>query len=744
VNDQTANPKNSFLRYRATVSIAVMTALCASWTVSAQAPSPSAQPSPSSLASPAAPSAPSSGPRPPSYTSAQAEQGKATYAQSCARCHGANLDDGEFGPPLHGSPFIGHWAARPVADLFNLTRMTMPPDRAGSLGDQTYAQVIAFLLQENGVTASSTELPSDVQTLAAMVIPGDREAGPAGPGGGLAPGVVLPPWPALPNPLAKLTPVTDEMLVNPPAGDWLIWRRTADDMGFSPLAQINKGNVKSLRLAWSVALPPGLDEATPLVHDGVIFISSHGDNIEALDAAAGNQLWQYSRQLPQGAPATLQRSISLYGDKVYSVTSDNSVVALSAKTGKMVWQQQIADAKSGSRLTGGPLVVKGRVMQGTVGRQAGGQSIVGLDAETGKVSWHINTIPQPGDPNEKTWNDTPLEKRNGGSVWTAGSYDSDLKLAFFGTGQTYDTLPLLRPSKKRGISNDGLYLDSTLAIDPDTGRVAWYFQHLPDDQWDFDWVFEQQILDLPVNGQSRKLIVTAGKEAVYDAVDAKTGKYAFSFDLGVQNLITSIDPKTGAKKVDSARVPGSGKTVSVCPHAGGAKNWIPGSYNPTTKILYVPVNESCMDLIPVGPGERGALSTGVRWAIKPGMNSDGKVGRLQAINLETRKPVWTERQRAAQTSGVLATAGGLVFAGAVDRWFKAYDDATGKTLWKVQLSAVPNSVPITYQVGDKQYIAVIVSDAGLIASTFLPLSPEIAAQRASTGASIFVFELASD
>jgi alcohol dehydrogenase (cytochrome c) len=561
----------------------------------------------------------------------------------------------------------------------------------------------------------------------------------AGPGGGLSEGVKLPSWPTPPNPLEHLTPVTDALLQEPPTSSWLSWRRTHDAHGFSPLSQIRKANVRSLRVAWSLALPPGPNEATPLVHDGVIFVHSFNDNVQALDAATGDELWHYSRPVPPGGAATVQRNIALYGDKVYFATSDVHVVALDMKSGKVVWDQPVGDSK-GTRISGGPLVAKGRVMQGTLGREPGGQHIVGLDSETGRVLWRFNTIAQPGAPYGNSWNGLPVEKRNGGSVWTAGSFDIEQNLAFFGPAPTYDTGPLRDPLNQPGVTNDALYTNSTVALDPQTGRLVWHYQHLPNDQWDFDWAFERQIVHLPVDGRMRKLIVTAGKEAIYDALDAETGRYVFSIDLGLQNLITAIDPKTGAKTVDTRLIPGRAGKITVCPHAGGARSWLPGSYDTAARILYVPLVESCMDMIPVGDGERGVLSSGVRWALRPPLNSDGRYGRLQAINLETRKPVWVQRQRAPQTTGVLVTAGGLLFAGALDRWFTAYDAASGKALWKVRLSDVPNSVPITYSVNGKQYVAVVVGYGGPQAATFPALVPEIRVPSARSSA-IWVFEL---
>ncbi len=563
----------------------------------------------------------------------------------------------------------------------------------------------------------------------------------AGPGGGISPYATLPPSPVKPNPLDRITPVTDATLRNPPVGDWLTWRRTWDDQGFSPLKQITRTNVANLHVAWTWTLPAGPNESTPLVHDGVIFVHSYGDNVQALDASNGDLLWTYSRQLPNDFPASVKRNIAIYGDRLLVATSDLHMVSLDVKTGNVIWDHELAPRVGNQlRLTGGPLVAKGKVMVGTVGNAPGGNLIVALDVQTGREAWRFHSIAQPGETGGDSWNGLPLEKRNGASVWTAGSYDPDLNLAYFGPAQTYDTGPLLHPVNKPGITNDGLYTDTTVAIDPDTGKVAWFFQHVPNDQWDLDWAFERQLLNVPVNGVNRKLVVTSGKMAVYDALDAATGKYAFSMDLGLQNVITAIDPQTGAKTINPKVMPGNGETVTVCPHAGGAKSWLPSSWNPETKILYVPLVESCMDLIPVAPGARGGLSSGVRFTIRPPLETDGKYGRLEAINLATRKVVWTDRQRAPTTSGALATAGGVVFNGSIDRVVKAYDSANGKVLWETRLNDVPSSAPMTYTVDGKQYVAVVVGNGGAQASTWPVLVPEIQ-NPPNGGAAIWVFAL---
>ena len=382
-----------------------------------------------------------------------------------------------------------------------------------------------------------------------------------------------------------------------------------------------------------------------------MFVHGFGDKVQALDAATGDLLWQYSRRLPQGARRRSSAASRSTATRLYVPTSDAHVVALDVKTGDVVWDHAVADPKAGFGMTGGPLVANGKVMVGTTGRAPGGNYIVALDAETGKEAWRFYAIARPGEPGGNSWNGLPLDKRNGGSVWIPGSYDPSCNLAFFGPAQTYDTGPLRNPSDEGDVTNDALYPDSTLAINPDTGKLAWFFQHQANGQWDLDWAFERQVMQLPVNGGAETVVVTGGKQMIFDIMEADTGKYLFSFDLGLQNVVTAIDPKTGDKIIDQKLVPGDGETKLTCPHAGGAKSWLPSSYNPRTKMLYVPIVEACMDLTPVGPGERGSLSTGVRWSLRPRPDSDGKYGRVQAINLETRKSVWIERQRAPQSTG---------------------------------------------------------------------------------------------
>ena len=258
----------------------------------------------------AAPCAPAQSLSSPTYTLAQAALGQAAYRTNCAACHGDSLDDGRFAVPLRGSPFLRQWGSRTVDELFIYTRSKMPPTGPGTLGDAKYAQILAYLLQQNRLPPGTSNLPVDPQQLSTMVLP----PVPPGAGGAVPANVRLPPPPPHISPLAAFTAVTDRLLDGPPGADWLTWRRTQDAQGFSPLGQITRRNVAGLRIAWTWSLPNGPNEATPLVHDGVLFVYSFGDRLQALDAATGDLLWQYNRRLPSDAPPSWKHSISLYGN----------------------------------------------------------------------------------------------------------------------------------------------------------------------------------------------------------------------------------------------------------------------------------------------------------------------------------------------------------------------------------------------------------------------------------------------
>src|SRR5580698_1032069 len=674
-------------------------------------------------------------------TVAQSNRGKSVYDDNCASCHGANLDDGEFGPPLRGSAFKARWSSQSADALYSYIAAKMPPSAPAGLSDKAYSDVEAYILLANGVPAGSSEL-APVRTQYDILASGqaNRDAIYNSVMAGRA------------KLLADMTPVTDAMLEHPADGDWLLWRRTYQNISFSPVKQISTTNVHDLGVAWTLTLPVSANEITPLVHDGVLFVES-GASIQALNAATGEVLWQYSRILPESlrnGQQSRMKNLAIYGDALYAPTADGHVIALETKTGKLIWDHAVMSSGEGEAgrapfsMTGGPVVAKGKVIIGTsLGiNTGGGNYIVGLDVATGNEAWRFNTIAKPGEPGGDSWNGAPFEQRFGGGVWTSGSYDPARNLVYFGTGNTYDVGTLMLPQPRVGESKDALYTDSTLALDPDTGKLVWHAQHMKRDVWDLDWVFEQSLLTLPVNGKPTELVVTGGKTAIFDAMDRATGKHVFSRDLGLQNIVTAIDPSTGEETTNPALEPEPGKTKLLCPNANGARNWPTTAFDPASYILYVPLVETCADYswTPRSAAQIAAGGDDIHFAQKPRPDGDGKFGRLEAINLATGKVLWIHRQRAPLVSSLLATGGGLVFVGALDRFFSAYNAATGKLLWQTQLNAPPNSSPVTYSVQGEQYVAVV-AGSGFLSSASASLTPEV--DTPAGGTSLWVFKLPS-
>lgn len=702
------------------------------------------------------------------YSQAQAARGLAIFVSRCAVCHGSELTGGGGSPPLKGPDFLFAWSQKTTKDLVDYISVNMPPGQANSLAVQEYEDVTAYILGANGFPSG----PAPLSPAASQPI-GDAPQAADQPRQASPPPAIHPVEGASGRPvapegqeqagavnadadyyrivearrtrLASLSSVTDAMLAKPADGDWLTWRRTYAGLGFSPLTKINRKNAGQLITAWSWSLPVSPNAITPLAHDGILFVYS-ANRVQALDGANGDLLWQYTRALPPalgGGVGYSLRNIAIYEDKLFVPTADGHMVALDVKTGKVVWDKQIVpDDAAGVRLTGGPTVVRGKVIQGTTTcfTYKGGCFITALDARTGAEAWRFYTIARPGEPGGDTWNGAPLNERYGGAVWTSGSYDPELNLYYIGTGQTYDTGTLLQSrGDSAGHTADALYTDTTLALDPDTGKLKWHYQHFQRDVWDFDWVFERSLVTLNIGGRQRKVSLTAGKLGIFDAVDRISGEYLLSRDVGLQSLVSAIDPKTGIKQVNPALLPESSVAKPICPHAGGARSWPATAVDPVSKVAYVPLVESCMDFIwtPRDAARTAAGGMDIRWELKARPNSDGRFGQVQAVNIETGRVLWANRRRAPQSSSILATAGGLVFEGGRDRRFRALDNATGKTLWETRLSAVPSSTPITYSAGGRQYVAVVAGGGNAHDASWPILTPEIENPQGATTLWIF-------
>jgi alcohol dehydrogenase (cytochrome c) len=430
----------------------------------------------------------------------------------------------------------------------------------------------------------------------------------------------------------------------------------------------------------------------------------------ALDASNGEVLWRYQHK--PSTPSSSKMGLSLHGDRVFVPTSDLHVLALHSRTGEPIWNHEIASSSQTSprnryQLRSAPLVVGSRVIQGvTSSFTPGGGFIVALDIDSGKEVWRFNTIARPGEPGGSSWNGLPPDKRSGGSVWHQGTYDAELNLVYFGVAPTYDTGPLLRPVSDASVSSDALYTNCTIALNPDTGKLVWYYQHVANDQWDLDWVFERQIVNMTVDGRRRRVVMNVGKMAILDALDAATGEYLFSVDAGTQNVITHIDPKTGIKTIDPQKWPDPNRPVVVCPAVSGARAWPPTSYSPQTGLLYLPLTEWCHRF-----GTEGfkLLTSGV--GLSPAEHpdsADGTMGRLQAMDLAGRKLAWVHHQSSPLSTSLLATAGGVVFAGDLDPALKAFDDTSGTLLWQAGLDDLPSGSIVTYSIGTTQYVALVV------------------------------------
>jgi alcohol dehydrogenase (cytochrome c) len=663
------------------------------------------------------------------------------YLRNCSSCHGPAFGGGPFGPTLKGEAFHTKWATQGESALRDFISRNMPPADPGGLTPDTYRNISSYILAANH--AESDKVVAHTGATAST----DRVSGKAAleTGGGTAPVEARDAQyqAAIANRVALLDairPVSDGDLRNPSPADWLNWRRTDDAFAHSPLNQINTDNIQALSLAWSIALPHGTNEITPIVRDGVMFLDSNG-TVAALDASTGDILWTFARTattVPMGIPLSQPRGMAILGIKLFVPTSDSHMIALDARTGKTLWDHFITGGHGGVRITASPMVVHGRVIQGLSGCwgtvEPGGCFIVALDADTGREDWRFHTIPNSTEPGGNSWNGLPQSQRFGASVWSTPTYDAATNLIYFGASQTYHIASLMLPAGKRSEVNAGMYTDSTLALNPDTGKLAWYFQHMARDVWDLDWAYERTIATLDVDSSPRKVVMTLGKIGMLDGLDAKTGQYLFSYDLGMQNLITAVDPVTGWKTTDPKRDPDPVKSVPLCPFAVGIRSWPGTSFDPQTHTLFTGFGDSCME-IRWNRGEDFDITYGSR----PRPGSDGSDAGIAAINLNTRKPVWQYKTRAPAASAVLTTDGGLVFIGYNDRSFMALDNLTGNLLWKVRLDDTPSASPITFEANHTQYIAVTTGGGNPNEISREPMTPEYKPLARAT--TLWVFKL---
>jgi alcohol dehydrogenase (cytochrome c) len=510
---------------------------------------------------------------------------------------------------------------------------------------------------------------------------------------------------------AQPRPVTDERLENPEPENWLMYRGNYSGWGYSALDQINASNVHDLVPVWTFSTGFGQGhEAPPIVNDGVMFVTTPGNQVIALDVESGDLLWQYQRDLPDdvlGMHPT-NRGAALYGDRVYLATEDAFVVALNASTGALVWETPVENYANGYYFTLAPLVAKGKVMVGVSGGEMGIRGFVAaLDAATGEPAWKTYTIPGPGEPGNETW---PGEtwKTGGGSVWITGSYDPALNLTYWGTGNAAPWTGDTRPG-------DNLYSSSVIALDADTGELRGHHQYHWNDSWDWDEVAAPLLIDVVREGRRFSSLVHPGRNGYIWLLERKADAIDFvdAWPFVYQDVFKSIDPITGRPDVDPDKKPGIGKSADFCPSHWGGANWPPGAYNPGTGLLYVSANDNICRTMEgqeesYRPGQRfmGVRASRNRALFRHDDNRK-TVGELQAWNVNTGEEVWSQEFESPNWGPVLTTAGGLVFMGGTnDRYFRAFDADTGRILWTQRTNSGINAVPTSFAVNGTQYIAV--------------------------------------
>ena len=534
----------------------------------------------------------------------------------------------------------------------------------------------------------------------------------------------------------NITPVTNATLQDPDPSDWLSWRRTLDGSGFSPLDQINTDNVGDLRLAWSWGLEPGVSQTTPIVRDGVMFIVNPGNVVHALDARTGELFWEYRYEMEERRRAGAQmRSLAIYQDLILLNTVDAHMIGIDARTGEERWNTTVGTAE-GYTFTSGPIVANGTIVTGLTGCGRYREEtcyVVGLDGRTGRELWRTSTVALPGERGGDTWSDLPVMFRAGGDAWIPGSFDPGTGLLFWGTAQAK---PWARAV--RGTAGDALYTNSTLALNPATGELEWYFQHIPGDSHDMDETFERILVDY----DGRQSVFTMGKLAILWENDRETGELVRATDLGYQNL---FDLDSGQAIYKDGMVQEIGDVVDFCPSTGGFKSLRAMAYHPSLEAFYVPLNLNCESaaFLPVErrPGGGGAGSVRDKvYHFHP--KSPDHIGEFQSLDLRTGATRWRQRRRTPYNTAALATGGGLVFVGDWERYVMAYDADSGEELWQTRLPQMTNGFPITYAVDGVQYVA-IGTGPSISASwaTLIPaeLLPDKKNPRTSGG--IFVFAL---
>jgi alcohol dehydrogenase (cytochrome c) len=520
-------------------------------------------------------------------------------------------------------------------------------------------------------------------------------------------------------------------------GDWPQHMGTYRAWRHSSLQQIDSGNVKKLAPVWVFQTGDyeGGLQSTPIVLDGVMYVSTSRNRVFALDAATGREIWRYVYPLPRSFQTFYgpwNRGVAVSGDKVFLGTLDNHMVAIDRKTGREVWRTNVEDSNQcGCNITAAPLVVKDKVITGVTGGDSAHRGYVtAFDVNTGRLAWRFWTIPGPGEPGHETWAGDSW-KYGGGSSWMTGSYDAELNLVYWSIGNP--AADFYGGSRKGA----NLYTDSVVALDADTGKLKWYNQQIPHDVWDFDTAYENILLDLPVNGVARKLLLNVNKSGFTWVLDRVTGKFVTAYPIVKHfNWIKGVS-ETG--ELMGRNEPEVGKKKTLCPSIGGGRSWNQAAYSPATQWLYTTAIEWCQEVMaqPEKPQEGKVFFGGVFENRHP--PGEKAYGHLDAIDPVTGKVQWSYRYKYPLLASVLSTAGGLIFTGDPEGFFFALDAKTGEKLWSFSTGSGNRGSSVTYAVRGRQYVATPTGFGSALAGLLPQLWPETENFRG--GSSVFVFAL---
>lgn len=514
------------------------------------------------------------------------------------------------------------------------------------------------------------------------------------------------------QPAPSFSPITNERLLNSDAEpqNWLMYSGNYFSQRYSGLDQINNENAAELEMQWAFQLR-ALDraETTPVVVDGVMYVTESPSNVIALDAKTGSQYWRYNHNLPEDLNFCCgrnNRGIAVLGDKLYMSTLDAHLISLDAKTGSVLWDVEVADEAAGYSKTAAPLVVGDKIITGIAGGEFGIRGFVdAYDAQNGKRLWRLYTIPGPEHPDNKSWSGDSW--RTGGSpTWMTGSYDPELNLVYWGTGNPG---PDWNGDVRLG---DNLYSDAVLAIDPDTGELKWYFQFTPHDIHDWDSTQIPILADSEFGGQSRKLMLWPNRNAFFYVLDRETGEFLLGKPYARQTWAKGLD-----EKGRPIRIPGTSPSVegtTVSPSIGGGTNWFSPSYSPRTDLLYVMAYDGETTYYiredEYVAGERFTGGGGVT-----PLPAAKYASAVRAISPQTGNLEWEYPVQPRSSAGVLSTAGDLVFSGTIDGFFFALDGNTGEERWHINLGSRVHAAPMSYMVDGRQYVAIA---AGNVLFTF--------------------------